>query len=144
MINTFLLVWNPKRWQWKDLGVLKTRLDNGGVITRDWSCGNTKKISVGDRVYIIRLGLGPKGIFASGIVEKERHLGSHWDPEEKRQIYYVTISFDKLLNPESEKVLYREELENKDFQPMHWDSQMSGIQIPADVADQLEMAWNKL
>lgn len=140
-MNTFLLVWNPKLWVWEDLDILKSRVERSGFATRDWSCGNVKKIRMGDRIFIIRLGQQPKGIFASGIVEVERHLEPHWDPKKHWKIGYITVRFDKLLNPLKQRVLPRTELEKPDFQPMHWSSQMSGVEIPAHIAENLEKAW---
>lgn len=104
-MNTFLLVWNPKLWIWKDLDMLKSHVNRGEFVTRDWSCGNVKKIRAGDRIFIIRLGQQPKGIFASGTVEAERHLKPHWDPEKHWEIGFITVRFDKLLNPLEQKIL---------------------------------------
>lgn len=143
-MNTFLLAWNPKRWEWDDIESMRNQLSKGFEVYRNWSC-RSSKVQAGDRVFIIRLGEKPKGIFASGVVEKGSHLGPHWELKEKRQINYVTISFNKLINPEIDGVnmLFREELEDKKFQPMHWSTQMSGVRIPDKVADHLVDAWKQ-
>lgn len=143
-MNTFLLVWNSKRWKWDDLNARKNDIKKNGFFERNWSCGNTTKIQIGDRVFLIRLGEEPKGIIASGKVIKERHRGKHWDPDEDKSIWFVTIRFDRLLNPDEEPILYRENLNNQKLQPMHWDSQMSGVQIPDNVAMNLELKWKTL
>jgi 5-methylcytosine-specific restriction protein A len=140
-MNTFLLVWNPKRWIWNDFERLKINLYQGNTTERFWSC-RSSKVDIGDRIFIIRLGKEPKGIFSSGhVVGKEDR--PHWDKTKNEIIPYVNVKFDKLLNPETEKIISRIELETNEFQPMHWDSQMSGVQIPDDIADHLEKVWKR-
>jgi 5-methylcytosine-specific restriction protein A len=68
---TFLLAWNPKRWEWHDLPKLAEKVSNGEVLNSRWSCGNSRSIRKGDRVFLIKLGVPPKGIIASGMVVKE-------------------------------------------------------------------------
>ncbi len=140
-MNTFLLAWNPKRWVWQDLEAMRSRLNRGIETGRLWSC-RSSKVELGDRIFIIRLGCEPKGIFASGVVTQKTQ-GQHWDKEKSELIPYVRVKFDKLLNPDTKnvKMLFLEELEKKDLQPMHWITQMSGVQIPDSVASHLEEVW---
>lgn len=46
-----------------------------------WTCGVNKSIKAGDRVFLIKLGLEPKGIVASGIAITDVFEGTHWDDE---------------------------------------------------------------
>src|SRR3989344_3639575 len=118
MINTFLLVWNPNRWPWKNLEEERLKLNRAGNVERLWSCRNSR-VEIGDRVFIIRLGKEkPRGIFASGVVI-EKTEDRHWDVSKSELIPYVRIRFDKLLNPDNDevKILSREELEESQFQP---------------------------
>ena len=65
---TFLLTWNPKRWEWNsdEIGALVETWRAGSSITKTWSTGNTTKIVPGDRLVWIRLGDPPRGVFATG------------------------------------------------------------------------------
>jgi len=142
-MSSFLLAWNPNRWPWKDLENERSKLTRGSEVDILWSC-RSSKVETGDRVFIIRLGKEPKGIFASGFVT-EKTQGQHWDKTKNELIQYVRVKFDKLLNPDIKgvKMLFREELEDNKFQPMRWSTQFSGAQIRDDVADHLEDAWKQ-
>jgi 5-methylcytosine-specific restriction protein A len=68
MMTTFLLAWNPKRLDWEDIEEMSRAVQSGQLVTIRWSCGNSKRIQRNDRVFFMRLGEEPKGIFASGYV----------------------------------------------------------------------------
>ena len=53
----------------------------GKIVPGRWSCGNTKQIEKGDRVFLIRLGIEPKGIIGSGWVVKPPYFDQHWDSQ---------------------------------------------------------------
>ncbi len=148
--KTFLLVWNPKRWTWKQDHLKQTikQVKQGGLITDRWSCGNSKQLKVGDRVFLIRLGEDPKGIFASGWTTSDSVEGSHWDRERAAlgdTTQYVKFEYDTLLDPMHETILPREILKSDPkFSKMHWDAQMSGTRIPDNIATEVELEWSNL
>lgn len=145
-MSSYLLTWNPKRWDWDDLLEYIKKLKRAGFVTSRWSCGNSKRIQVGDRVYLIRLGKLPKGIFASGIVIKDSYEGVHWDEEKAasgKKAKFVEVQWDILLNPESELIISLEQLKNeKPFSTFKWETQSSGINIPDEIANALEQMLN--
>ena len=56
-MKTYLLTWNPRRSNWDDdIGEMADTVKNGGTAETKWSCGNTKSIQEGDRVFFIQLG----------------------------------------------------------------------------------------
>jgi 5-methylcytosine-specific restriction protein A len=67
-MGTYLLTWNPNRWAWTDLTLMAHRVREEGSALMRWSCGNTRRIEAGDRVFLLRQGAEPKGILASGMV----------------------------------------------------------------------------
>lgn len=139
---TYLLTWNPKRWSWDSLQDEVDELNEKGFVKFNWSVGVSKRVKRGDRVFLIRLGEEPKGIIGSGWAESDVFEAEHWD-ESAREVgkyaRYVDVRFDKLLNPDDEAILPRKELDH--LGEMHWDSQISGIQIPDVVANRLENFW---
>jgi hypothetical protein len=92
--------------------------EEGSALQR-WSCGNTRKIGVGDRVFLLRQGVEPRGIVASGVVIEPPYEDLHWDPNASEPALYVDVEFDALLNPESDDVLPRELLGEPPFSDMH-------------------------
>ena len=143
-MKTFLLAWNPKRWQWSNIAEMSNDVKEGKAVLDRWSSGVSKKPQIGDRFFLIRLGEEPRGIFASGRIDKDTFEDLHWD-EEKSSLgettNYVMIKFDTLLNPDTDAILPRDLLNMPPLSEMHWDTQMSGVQIPDNVAVELEILW---
>src|SRR5215210_7338349 len=143
-MSTYLLTWNPDRWAWAELSRAVDLVREEGSALRRWSCGNTRKIEVGDRVFLLRQGVEPRGIIASGTVIEPPYEGLHWDPNVSKLALYVDVKFDALLDPESDDILPRELLDEPPFFGMHWNTQSSGTTIPANVASALEEVWGEL
>jgi hypothetical protein len=59
--TTYLLTWNPNSWHWDNLEVQVRATAEGRQIDDRWSCGNTKQIRVGDRLFLLRQGVEPRG-----------------------------------------------------------------------------------
>jgi 5-methylcytosine-specific restriction protein A len=49
--KTFLFGWNPKRWTWETLEQDIEQVDLTGKCNQRWSCGNTKSMQPGDRIF---------------------------------------------------------------------------------------------
>ncbi len=93
---TYLLAWNPKRWIWEDLAEMALDVKEGQFVTTRWSCGNSKRMKQGNRVFLIRLGEEPKGIIASGEVLTDAYEDIHW-AEEKRRLGKPELTFKFIL-----------------------------------------------
>lgn len=137
---TYLLTWNPAEWAWEDLAESSQKVKSGESVSICWSCGNTKKIKEGDRVFILRQGIEPKGICASGIVTHGSFEDINWAGNVAQ---YIECEFDMLLNPYTDEILPRHLLEKPPFTDVHWNTQRSGISIPEVVAVELEKLWEK-
>lgn len=68
-MRTYLLTWNPEKYHWDSLKLDIEKFEKEGSLLTAWSCGVTRSIVKGDRVFMMRLGGEPRGIFASGYVE---------------------------------------------------------------------------
>lgn len=142
---TYLLAWSSRRWQWDDLPEMSDAAKTGKRPVTRWSCGTSKRLRKGDRAFLIRLGEEPKGIFASGTIVKGSYEDTHWDEEKaaaSETCFFVRVQLDTLLNPESDTILPREMLDAGLLAEMHWDTQMSGVRIPDNVAEELEKIWD--
>jgi 5-methylcytosine-specific restriction enzyme A len=143
-VATYLLAYNPKRWQWDDIAECVRQLEEDGSLVLGWSCANSTQIREGDRLFLIRLGEEPKGIFASGVAHSDWYEDLHWE-EAKAQagetVHYVDVRFDAVLNPNEEPILSRDFLSMPPFSDQHWDTRSSGIRIHDHVAVALEEEW---
>lgn len=143
----YLLVWNPRRTNFDDIEELSDKVKSGKSITFDWSSGNRKSIQKNDKVYLIRLGSEPKGIFGAGVVTKGSYQDDHWDSlkyKNGEKAWYIDAKYHLLLNPIKDKILSREVLDKHPFNKVHWNSQSSGIYIPDDIAAELDDALLKV
>ena len=141
---TYLLTWNPKKWAWADLQDYIGEIARGGHSSSDWSCGNNKRIVKGDRVFLLRQGEEPRGICGSGRADSEVYEDVHWREAKARAgkvTRYVRVRWDVLLDAERESILPREWLNSAPLSRVNWDTQISGIRIADDVAEELEERW---
>lgn len=143
-MSTFLLAWNPKRWAWTDLATVAQQVKNGQTVNLTWGCGTSQQLQAGDRAFFIRLGVAPRGIFAAGHIRKSAYPDSPWDESKahtSRVGFAVEVTLETLLDPAVDTILPRALLNAPPFAAMHWDTRMSGVRIPAEVAAELEKVW---
>lgn len=167
--TTYLLTWNPsKHYRWEDLEADIEDIKSGFYKGSSWSCGVTRRIIEGDRVFLMRLGDEPRGIVASGRVEwydlfhegmqpvrpgSDVYEAPYWEDQSEqtersgKTALYVNVRWDTLLNPER-RILPLSELEElneglPEGKKQKWTPQNSGITIRDDVASRLEALWEE-
>jgi len=136
-----LLTWNPRRWTWKSFSEDLAALHRDGTVTLRWSCGSTRRIQPGERVYLMRLGADPKGLIGSGYVKKGPTERPHWNAARANsgdKALFVEVEFDQLHEL---PVIALGDLERPPFSEMKWTPQASGIRIPPVIGDVMERLW---
>jgi len=148
---TYLLTFNPeKAYKWEDLRDCIDDVRDHGYYATSWSCGRNRKIIAGDRVFMMRQGHGSgerRGIFASGWATSDVYQQEHWDEAEARKgklALYVSIRLDVLLDSDSEEILPRSFLKEGSLAGFRWDARTGGVQIPDEIAAELEKEWARL
>ena len=136
-MGSYLLTWNPSKWNWDNFNECINAINKNGYFSDNWSCGRTKRIIKGDRIFLIRLGSKPRGIIASGWSTSSYYEDEHWDETKKIPALYIDIKLDVLLDPEQEPIFSGTYLKSGILANMHWFPQSSGIKIPDDIAKQL-------
>ncbi len=140
---TYLLTWNPERWQWSNIQDEIAIINKKGFCDERWSSGVTKKIQPNDRVFLMKLGgQKPRGIMASGWATSEVFQDVHWGDGTKLALY-VDVHFDTIIDPSQESIFPIELLQDGIYSRVNWTPQKSGNSIPNDVAEQLEKDWAK-
>lgn len=139
-MKTYLFVWNPKRWTWETLEQDIKQVDLIGKCSKHWSCGNTKSIQPGDRIFLVKVGTEPKGIVGAGFATTELFHKRHWG-DENREAFYIDIDFEVLLNPDKEPILMLDTLKTGNLSKQSWTPQASGISIRSELVDELEAVW---
>jgi hypothetical protein len=77
--DTYLLTWNPRNSPWDDRERMVGLTAEGRPVEDQWSCGNTKRIRPGDRLFLLRQGQEPRGVMAAGWATSVIYEGPHWD-----------------------------------------------------------------
>lgn len=140
--KTFLITWNPQKWNWVDLQENIDHLENIGNVLRRWSCGNSKNIKKGDRIFLVRLGEESRGIMGSGYAKSSYYVAPHWDGTAGKTANYIDIEFDILINPDKNKLFSSDDLDNVDPNRIQqWFPQQSGISIKPEIVSSLESNW---
>jgi putative restriction endonuclease len=139
---TFILTWNPSQWHWDqdeyEQEVRETA--NGSLFAGRWSSGNTKRISPGDRVFLIRQST-KRGIIGSGFATSPPYQDEHWNGEGDREANYVDCQFDTLVQAEDRLPLERLQVANLG---VPWNNlYASGVQVPSDSVVELEQLWSE-
>ena len=98
-MNTYLLTWNPDNWNDWDIDKIINELNHKDFYIVDWNCDASKSIIAGDRLFLVRLGKEPRGIFASGYSASNIYIGDHWSGEPAKKSRKIDFKFDFLLNP---------------------------------------------
>ena len=131
----FLLGWNPnsKEWHW-DYEKVYSEIQNGKKPIVGWTIPERKELKVGMEVFVIKLGMAPKGIIAHGYIIEIPYK------------HEIKIEFDSIQNADDEKeIISLTELKNK-FKPKAWDSQGEavGSYIDETILPELKEMWSKL
>jgi 5-methylcytosine-specific restriction enzyme A len=140
---TFILTWNPMKWHWDktDYNRIVSSTAKGNLEEFGWSCGNTKKIVEGDRVFLLQQGTD-RGLIGAGYATSESYSRKHWDKKKAAmggKVLYVDFDFDILLATEN-----RLPIEDLLFAQLDvpWNYLMaSGVQVPDESAKRLEQLW---
>ena len=136
-MKAYLFGWNPLKFEWAGLDDDIKKLSDTGTLTDNWSVVSHKTIQPGDRAYVVRVGVEPKGIFASGFISSEPYLTFR----KGRHYYRIEITFDVLLNPAKENILTLDILKTGNLAMQTWTPQASGISIRPELVDELEGVW---
>jgi 5-methylcytosine-specific restriction protein A len=139
-MKTFLLTWNPAKWNWIELDRNIEQVEASGTIGLEWSIVSHRKMRRGDRVFLMRLGEEPRGIMASGFVVSQPFTSKHWNGDDKLT-HRVAIEFEVIINPSSGSILELESLSTGSLSEVNWTPQSSGTEIKPAIANELEKIW---
>lgn len=142
-MRTYLLTWNPKDWPWASRPADAATCRATGRQRQRWSCGRTRSIPVGSRLFLMQVGSGVRGLVASGHSVGAPFEDVHWDPAMAaagKKSWYVQVEFDVIA---VQPVVERGELDAPPFDRGQWSPRAGGIRIPDDVALALELLWRE-
>lgn len=136
-VNSWLLTYNPTKWNWDDYDEAITITKSGTGYLTNWNCANNHA-KVGDRVFLVKLGDNstPKGIIATGYITSNFWEGDNFDQAKDNKIKYVDVLFTSINDYRTDDIITVDELKER-FPEQKWDTQSSGISIKPDAAQWL-------
>jgi 5-methylcytosine-specific restriction enzyme A len=148
---TYLLAWNPKKWDWDKIAIhtleeMSAEVKKGVMVRSNWSIANLHARE-GDRVFIIKVGKGTRGIFASGIITSMPFEALSYDAEKASKgikTHFIQFEYDTLLNPEADEIIDWKSLKEEPFSKFNWGIQTSGVFLSEEMASCLEKRWAEL
>ncbi len=138
-MKTFILMWNPAISSFK-----KEEFDKmipAEWFELNWSVWDWKAAEDGDRFFMVRVGEGNTGIVMAGKFDSEPWHGEDWSGK-GREVYYVDLSVDTLIDSDKTAYISTEELTNS-IPEFDWTGGHSGRLVTPDVALKLEMLWKQ-
>jgi len=143
---SWLLTWNPDKWNWQSLEADRVATHRGETVTHRWTCAN-RKAAVGDKAYLARTGVSPKGIVAVGNIVRASYEAPHRDEaksENSRSSWYVDVVFSRIQDPlAGDPYLTMEDLKEITVDQQHWTPEASGIEIKKRAAGILKKLWEE-
>lgn len=144
---TWLLNYNPNKWDWEKQNDeysyknIVQIVKNGGAVFFSWRC-HSNQVKAGDRVFIIKLGPAPRGIFATGYATSEPYEGTYIDDNcQDVNGRMIVICITGFLDYHTEELISQGMLKQK-FPDQQWSPYGSGISIKPDAARWLIENWN--
>ncbi|MCC6543182.1 MAG: HNH endonuclease [Nitrospirae bacterium] len=135
-MSAYLYTWNPERWVWSDQQDAIYRVNNGDEYDMYWSCGNTKRIEIGDLFFLMRLGIEPKGIIGCGYISSKPYPLPHWDLQKAKE-GKSALRTDLLFKALSEEPIVSLSYLQDKYPGQTWTPQASGLSIPNEIAEEL-------
>ena len=138
--NTFILMWNP------DISSMtlenhQNHIENLLTDYFNWSVWEHEKAKLGDRFFLVRVGEGKTGIVMSGIFDSHPYEAGDWSGK-GRQVFYMDMLPNVILDPENVPMLTTEELQNA-IPSFEWSGGHSGRVLSIDEAKILESLWEQ-
>jgi 5-methylcytosine-specific restriction protein B len=137
-MSVYLLTWNPKHFSTGGEGSEAGTLNYAVGENVRWSC-HSQQPKIGDTVYLIKVGVEPRGIVAKGTVSKESYLAEHWSDASKQK-NYIDFKLEGLRSNCEQGLLPMMLLQGA-MPDQKWSPQTSGIEIKQGYRETLLSLW---
>lgn len=138
-MSTWLLTWNPNKSGGPIYPDEVEEIEEFGFVAGSWSCGNTQRIGPGERFFLHRQAVEPRGLISSGYTDSSPYLDQHWSG--RGTALYVDTIHDFLSE---EPIIPLDELQQDPLLSASvWRTQASGVEIPSQIAVEIERRWEE-
>jgi hypothetical protein len=141
--STYLFLWNPEKFDQATIEKTAKNIETSGPSIMNWGTGARRQLSSGERVFLLRQGVEPRGLVGSGRIEGEVKNIPHWDEEKRKQgkmSWIVPVRWDRLS---TSPLIKREELIRETGEEKVWNAQAGGVKLTTELAAILEQLWEQ-
>jgi len=138
-MHVYLLLWKAEKFPWISFEDELRTIANDGYVEKTWSCGKTKSIKPGDRIFFRKVGKGARGIFPSGYARSTPFWDKHWDGSAGEALF-VKIEIDAIVNPNIH-LLDTGLFKSESLRRQNWKPMISGISNNVEILNELETEW---
>lgn len=142
-MHGYVLTWNPNRWDWpyEYRALIQEAIRLVERQEKTWSCAQNGRIVEGDRLFLLKQGVEPRGIMASGYATSDVYEDDHWDSDVEGTTRFVKLYFDRMVDEDlvlSVDVLQADPIVKR----VWWRPFASGMAINQRALDRLEELWD--
>lgn len=138
--QTFIMRWNPEISSHKLVDFEHAMEDfyTEGFYY-DWSIFDYKKVHIGDRFFMLKVGNGNTGIVMSGIIISSPYRDKDWSGK-GRATWYVRMLPDCMIHPNKSKMVSIQTL-NSALPGVNWNEGHSGVLLNKEQAIKFNEIW---
>ena len=143
--TSWLLNWSPSKWAWASMPTDRKVTLAGEKVSNSWPCGSAK-LREGDRVYLMRTGVEPNGVVATGTVTRAPYEMPDWHSNREDMNgfeRFIDVEFDAVRDADHDSIVLLEELE-RIAPKQDWAPQSRAIELRRQAARTLERRWKAL
>jgi predicted HNH restriction endonuclease len=133
-LTSFLMTWKESGWPHENVVRMADALRGKGYVDEPWRIKAHTKTAVGDRVWVLRQGRGPKGVFGAGRIIGAPALGDAGNGETQMM---VDVRFEAFVDPK-QRFLIDEDSMARVLKPQQIRAQASGYRIDDEQSAALE------
>lgn len=146
MSNTYLLTWNPDKWDFEGgYNTFLKQVNDGEKPVLEWRAANSS-IQKGDVMYLMRLGAEPRGIILNGIALGSGHPSKHYEAKRAAMgevVNRVDVQFISAGDYSKGEYIDWKVLKER-FPKQNWTPQASGIRIQDEYCNELSELWDQI
>ena len=140
--QTFVMRWNPEISSHKVADFEHAMEDfYDDDFYYDWSIFDYKKVHVGDRFFMLKVGNGNTGIVMSGIIVSLPYKDEDWSGK-GRDVRYVRMIPDCMIHPDKSKMVTIQMLDET-LPGVNWNEGHSGVLLDDNQAGKFDELWQK-
>lgn len=95
-MSSYVLLWNPKEWAHANILRMIRDLQKSGIAKEPWRFMSNKSGKAGDKVFLLKTGTPPRGIFGHGRLAGRPFDGLGSDGKQHKMF---EAHFDQLVDP---------------------------------------------